>query len=529
MPYSHGSQSGLSPNGRAPVGDRSAKRLSDGSDWILEVCRRFTEASNWPLVFTPAGNDTGQSAECCWSSTLTQRGKPIGRLHFELPQDPGNDRNFLAVCEQAELISQLLSQALSASYSLDLQKRNTAVLLEADAGTGNGTAVSSLRKYLHAAADVAEFRAAAFFLLSPDVKQLQLRLTHNIDSGSAPKPIRILGDRPIDIRALEGGEVTISAGGDSVYRDWLPESFRTGHCVAVRSESGPAGTLWLYDRRMRSLDDEERQTISAIAGRMGEVLERVVLLRESDLHQRQNRDLKAASVCWKMAAGVQHDDRERYAVSSVCASRYEIGGDLCEIIPLDEDRLFFLVGDGSGDSVPAAMVMSAARGAVRSQIEDLRSGDVALSRMMEKINSTLNEVTASHQFMTLVIGLVDFENRTLTYTNAGHPPLILLRSNEASELSDRGMLAGVSSSARYDSATIDLEPNDVIVGFTDGIHEASGETGKIFGIDRVREVIAPLADVPVEEILATIQDSVADYAGAAAEDDDNTLMVLRVK
>lgn len=509
--------------------DGSAKRLSDGSEWILDVCRRFSDATNWPLLFSPHDVHRRQSPECCWSSTVMRRGKPFGRLHFDLPQDPGNDRSFLSVCEMAEVVSQLISQSLSASYSLEKQKRSTAVLLDGDA-VGNGSTITALAKYLEAAVDLAEFRSAAFFLLTDDVRALRLRLTFRVNGDDVPKAVRLLADRPLDAQALETGDVTVSAGEDSVYRAWLPDGHRTGHCVVVRSESGPAGTLWLYDRRLRSLDDEEKQTIDTIARRMGEVLERVVLLRESDIHQRQTRDLEAASVAQSRSTGSIRKETDTYEVATVCASRYEIGGDFCEIAPLSGSRLLFVVGDASGDSVPAAMVMSSVRGAMRAQFRELDEGRSSLLDVIRRTNETLCALCANHQFMSMTAGVIDFGQRKLTYANAGHPPLMLLRDGDVSRLSHHDLLLAVDEDMTFSTVDVDLQPGDVLLGFTDGIHETMDANGDQFGLDGLETTLGALGEFGTEEILTRLQQAVTEHSGGSGgNSDDNTLFVLRVK
>lgn len=520
-----------SPVANGAPTDRSLQRVGDGRDWVADVCRRFSDATGWPLTFSPYGEygGNGTSPECCWSSVLTQRGKPYGRLHFDLPRDPGDDRGFLGVCEIAEVVAQLLTQTLSTTRLLEQQKQSTAILLDADATGASGQAIPALLKYLRAASELAEFRAAAFFMLSPDVRELHLRLTCGVKANAVPRATRLLAERPIDARALETGQVTVVANDESVYREWLPPAFRTGHCVPVQTDAGPAGTLWLFDRRKRTLDEDDRGTIAAIARRMGDALERVVLLRESSIHQRQTRDLEAASVAQRRAVGAQSESTERYELASICASRYEIGGDTCEVQPLDDNRLLFLVGDASGDSVPAAMVMSAVRGAVRSQLDDLRDERIDLARLMERTNDALCGLSANHQFMSMIVGTIDFAAGTLTWANAGHPPLLLARKGDVRQLSHHDLLLGVLPGTEFQTAQVPIQPGDRIIGFTDGIHEAMNPGGALLGIEGVASVVRSVSNRSAGEILASIQNRVIAHTGGEADTDDNTVMVLGLK
>ena len=109
-----------------------------------------------------------------------------------------------------------------------------------------------------------------------------------------------------------------------------------------------------------------------------------------------------------------------------CRSHQEVGGDLCEIIPLDERRTLVAVGDAAGDSIPASLVMSAVRGSLRTMVSGPIDDVLATDVLMRRINLALFAITPAHQFMSLVAGVIDSREGTFTYTNAGHPtPLIV--------------------------------------------------------------------------------------------------------
>ena len=106
-----------------------------------------------------------------------------------------------------------------------------------------------------------------------------------------------------------------------------------------------------------------------------------------------------------------------------CASCYELGGDLCEVIPLSADRTAIAIGDASGNSIPAAMIMSAVRGALLTHPAD----EDGVAQLLTKTNEGLCRITRSHQFMSLCYGVYDARNWRFTYCNAGHPAPLLVR------------------------------------------------------------------------------------------------------
>lgn len=518
------------------------KRVSDGLEWITDVCRRFSDATGWPLTYTPleetpnvaeaaeGGPRFDDGPDCCWSADVRQSSQPIGVLHIDLPRDPGRDRSFLAVCDLGNLLANLLSQILTFSDSLERKSQDLSVLLNVEGAINNADAKETLQDYLRAVAELSRFWAAAFFLLSPDAQELRLRLCHRVNRRLIPRPERALADMPPDLHALRDGSITIQDGAGSVYADWLPEGFATGHCVRVDSDSGPSGVLWLFDRRRKDVHPDEDVMIRSFGRRIGTVLERVVLLRESAVHHRQNHDLQMASLCQREAdADSPLNARYRaFEVAAVCTSRFELGGDLCDVVPLGDDRAAIVVGDASGDSVPAAMVMSAVRGAIRAIVDASPDASPQPDDVVTRVNRTLCGLSATHQFMSLFLGVLDVSQGTLTYANAGHPSPLLLRDGEAAELPLHDLLLGVLPDATYAARTETVRAGDVLVVYTDGIHEAMNADGRIFGTEGLRQALRGIRGKPAEEILTFLSRRVDEHSAGSSKDDDRTLLVLRL-
>jgi len=529
---------------------QTAKRLSDHPEWIGEVCRRFSEATGWPLRFTPypEGADENDSSddgyademfahrasvECCWSAELKRGDDALGLLHIDLPQDPGDDRSFLAVCDLATLTAESLSRVLTLSHAVERKTQDISLLLTLESSSSAANPVPTLEEYLRAVVQLTRFRSAVFFLLSPDAQELNARLTYGMNGESIPFPRRQLADLPPDVTAFRSRRTTLRADRFHSHRLWLPEGCLSGHCVAVESASGPTGTLWLFDRRRRTLDLDEDTTIACLARRMGEALERVVLLRESTVHHRQKRDLQAASLCQQQTNGPQRVHHRRFESASICSSRYELGGDLCDVIPLNENSAVLLVGDASGDSVPAAMVMSAVRGAVRAMIGESSDAPPQPDAVLARANQTLCGLSANHQFMSLLLGVLDFRAGILTYASAGHPPALHVQEGECRLLDLHDLLLGVLPEVEYSSRTVRIQSGDLLVAYSDGIHEAMDAHGRLFGIEGIANAVRKAQQnaeghAPPHLVLDTVLQSVAAHADESGGD-DRTLLVLKVR
>ena len=511
----------------------SIRTAEETGDWIESICRRFSEATGWPLVYAPldhnAKRDVRPDLECCWSSEISDGDRPTGLLEILPPDDAADERTFPAVRDLAELISDLIGRCQSATRVLRSQTAEMSTLVDIGLSIPGDTDLhSALSKLMEAAIRLTGFRSAAFFLLNPRTSNLNLRIVHKLPFGDIPQPRRRLTETPPDLSALVCGHVMLSRGSGQHDRGWMPAGSATGICMPVQSAAGPLGTLWVFDRRDRTPTDRELHVLQSIAAQTASVLERAVLLRESECQRRLQRDLEVASASQtKGTLNVPFANRG-FESAGICTSRHELGGDLCELVPIDDSRLVVAVGDASGDSVPAAMVMSAVRGSLRTLTAGSPAEVVQTEQVMHRINQTLYRITPPHQFMSLLYGILDTSRMTFTYTNAGHPPPILLRATESTLLESHGLLLGVMTETTYGHSVVRLCPDDLLVLFSDGISEAMSRGQKMFRSDGILEVVRKCASDSARNILESVWSRLEQHSQGGSEPDDRTLLVIKM-
>ncbi len=130
--------------------------------------------------------------------------------------------------------------------------------------------------------------------------------------------------------------------------------------------------------------------------------------------------------------------------------------------------------------------------------------------------------------MTAFYGVLDFKNRVLIFSNAGHNPPILLRaSGEYEYLEEGGVAFGVLPDARYEERPIAVRPGDLLVMYTDGITETESPSGEQFGTRRLEKIMAALATRTASEVVEGIIGEVTRWAGEREVSDDLTLVVMK--
>jgi phosphoserine phosphatase RsbU/P len=201
-----------------------------------------------------------------------------------------------------------------------------------------------------------------------------------------------------------------------------------------------------------------------------------------------------------------------------------VGGDYCDIMPLDERHVALCIGDVSGKGLPAALLMSNLQAAVKAN----EASHLAPGQLVTQVNRIISQNVTENKFITFFYGVVDTVSQRLTYTNAGHnAPLLMRRNNHARSLTEGGVLLGVLSDYQYSQATIELIPGDLLLLYTDGISEAANAEGEEFGAQSLWELGQNALGLDASTVLQRITQAVSEFHHAP-ERDDRSMIVMKV-
>ncbi len=203
----------------------------------------------------------------------------------------------------------------------------------------------------------------------------------------------------------------------------------------------------------------------------------------------------------------------------------EVGGDLYDFFFIDEDNVFFSVGDVSDKGVPAAIFMAVSK----TLIKGIAGRDMEPSEVLKKVNQELCLYNDSLMFVTLFCGILNLETGDFKFTNAGHnPPVILRSSGEVEWLKlPPGTVLGIDDRSEYKTETARLMSGDALVAYTDGVTEAMNNERKLFSEARLLEAAKKFINANAQETVNGIAASVREYAAGAVQSDDITIMAIR--
>jgi PAS domain S-box-containing protein len=204
---------------------------------------------------------------------------------------------------------------------------------------------------------------------------------------------------------------------------------------------------------------------------------------------------------------------------------HSIGGDFALVNSLDQDHLSLLVCDVSGHGIGSALV---ANRIYSETTAHLRSG-MPFLEMFRKLNRFLIEdIAGSGMFVTLAAARIDAQRRSMVFAGAGHPPAMLARQGQGPLLLEsRSMILGAFPEA-VDATTnqeVQLESDDRIVLYTDGITEVFNSRGEMLGIEGVQEIVRQTSSLPPHEMKQGILDGVAAWREGSPTDDVSLMLV----
>jgi sigma-B regulation protein RsbU (phosphoserine phosphatase) len=198
----------------------------------------------------------------------------------------------------------------------------------------------------------------------------------------------------------------------------------------------------------------------------------------------------------------------------------EVAGDFYDILPLQDGRIGFCLGDVSGKGMDAALLMAKTASLFRSLAKDER--DPAL--LMARINDELCETASQGKFVTLVAGFLDSTGNRVAFANAGHEPPLLIRPNQPPlSLPALAPPVGILQGTVFETEEVTLDGGTLYV-FTDGLTESTGEDGAMLGADGVAATIDASKDLPLALRLNELADRA--MAPGRAVHDDLTLLAI---
>jgi len=303
---------------------------------------------------------------------------------------------------------------------------------------------------------------------------------------------------------------------------------------------------------------KNRDQLAALEGSFNSMSESLQkLMAEQREKQRLENELAIAQEVQAQLFPQRPSEMAAIEVQGVCQPARVVSGDYFDFLPIGEDRLMIAVGDISGKGISAALLMATIHSAVRAyefghmpQPRELVAAGAAALRAaaletpgalpaaeaMESpaavlwlLNRHLYHSTPMEKYATLFLGIYDGATRRLTYSNAGHlPPMLLGRDGTVRKLTEGGTVIGLFEGPTWEEETVQLEPGDLFLAYSDGVTEPENDFGE-FGEERLLELVRKNREQPLERIAEHVVGAVKDWIGGNEQPDDITVVLARAR
>jgi sigma-B regulation protein RsbU (phosphoserine phosphatase) len=213
-------------------------------------------------------------------------------------------------------------------------------------------------------------------------------------------------------------------------------------------------------------------------------------------------------------------------LAAICRPARTVSGDYYDFISLGPSRLAIALADISGKGISAALLMASLQAALRSQAEIAGHSDPA--ELVARLNVGMFKNTSDDRYATFFYGVYDAEARTLTYTNAGHLAPFFVTNGNVQRLEEGGTVVGLFEEYVYEQKTLQVERGSVLVAFSDGLTEPENAYGEEYGMGRLRDEILRQRNIPAQRMAEDLIAASEQWAGAAEQADDITVVVARM-
>lgn len=277
------------------------------------------------------------------------------------------------------------------------------------------------------------------------------------------------------------------------------------------------------------LSGSQTPFINSIVAQGASALEVARLYEQEIERQRLQEELSTARRIQEGLLPTEMPTIPGISISAMSRPAQAVGGDYYDVISLDDDRFLVIIADVSGKGLPASLYMAEFHGMVH-----VASGmENTPKEMLSILNDHLFEVLKRGAFVSATILLFDTKRKSVTFARAGHTPILRTNGSQLDALVPDGVALGLSARPLFDDIlqeyTVEYEPGETFILYSDGVSEAMNDDREEFGDGRLHDVIASASDPTVDGLRDSIISQVERFRGTADQNDDITVVVVKVE
>ena len=299
-------------------------------------------------------------------------------------------------------------------------------------------------------------------------------------------------------------------------------------CVPMMIKDDLVGVLQLINRIERDVYTfQDVEFFNALSSECAVAIENARLVDVEVKNEQIKYELATAQNIQKKLLPSKLPEFDDIDIAVDLIPAMEVGGDYYNIFKVTNDLTLFFVCDVSGKSIPAALIAATIYSFAETYFI-VNKDKFSLVDFVASLNKFLILSTTPDRFATAWFGLYDHKQRTVESVNAGHTVTYYYsaEANKINEMKAGGLFLG-SFEMPYNSETINLQNNDFVFFFTDGISEAMNENEDEFGEERIKKLMIENSSLSPEKFINLVLEDIAKFRNKAPQSDDITCGVIK--
>ena len=317
--------------------------------------------------------------------------------------------------------------------------------------------------------------------------------------------------------------VSHDVGQDQRYINARPRT-QSEMVAPIISNEEVIGVFDLESDELDAYTNDDLEVLMLLASQVAIIIEKVMLHEQLIEKQRLQTQLEVARQVQLQLLPGRDPQIEGYDISAYNFPTEEVSGDYYDWVRLYDDQIGIVIADVSGKGVPAALLMAFLRASLRAATHIGYAPHISMS----KVNYLLWESIERNQFVTAFHGILDATNRTLSYSNAGHSPALLMKADGTSHFEERGGVPlGMFRDSRYYEYFETIESGEVLVLYTDGVTEATNPTGEEYGRERLIAAVRECRDQTARDMIDFMHRDLIAWTEGHGVTDDVTFFIVK--
>jgi len=386
-----------------------------------------------------------------------------------------------------------------------------------------------LDRLAEAAVKITGVKACSIRLLDPQTGDLEMRSTYGLSEEYRNKGM-VSKEDPVIQAAFTGEAVILDdmrVDGRVKYREAaVKEGLISQLTVAMQFRGRDIGVLRLYSPVPRQFYEDNIKLARAVASQCAVAITNARLYARAIEGARMREQMRLAGVIQRRMIPEKAPQIQGLEIAAAYIPCFDVGGDLYDFIKLSDSHLIVTMADVIGKGIPAAIMTSMFRGAVRAYA-DVGGADL-IKPTIERLNRMACRETTSGEFVSLFYALIDVEQMKMTYCNCGHEPTLFIRGGHVNELNTGGLVLGVESQAEYEIGSVGLADADTLLFSTDGLTDAVNFRGEFWGREHMLSTARKFANEPAAIMMHNILGYRRRFVGLSRQIDDTSIVVVKV-